>query len=256
MAKSRKTSLNRRGFLKGAAVGAAASATALVTTTPNVEAQNAAAAPAGQRGAATAAAPAPTQQQLARDAGNARPPATVRAVNRAGSDLMVQVLKDMGVEFAAANPESTFEGLQESVINYGNPRNVMPEWITALHEESSVTFAHGYGKSEGKPMVAVLHGTIGVQHAAMSIYQAYHGRVPILMIAGRDNPPLVAQHGAADIAGMVRSFTKWDAQPKTLAESLTVLQEAYRQAITPPRGPVLVVLDAELQKEEAHDLAV
>src|SRR5688572_18455339 len=105
-------------------------------------------------------------------------------------------------------------------------------------------------------MVAVLHGTIGVQHEAMSIYQAYHGRVPILMIAGRDNPPLVAQHGAADIAAMVRSFTKWDAHPKTLAESLTALQEAYRQAITPPMGPTLVVLDIELQKEEAGNLQV
>jgi thiamine pyrophosphate-dependent acetolactate synthase large subunit-like protein len=258
MARSRKTPLNRRGFLKGAAVGAAAGATALVTTIPATEAQapqGGAGTAATGRGGAVAVA-APTQDQLNRDAGNVRPPATARPVNRPGSDLMTQVLKDMGVEYAAANPGSTFEGLQESIINYGNPRNVMPEWITALHEESSVTFGHGYAKAEGKPMVAVLHGTIGVQHAAMSIYQAYHGRVPILIIVGRDNPPLVAQHGAADIAGMVRSFTKWDAQPATLAESLTTLQEAYRQAITPPMGPTIVVLDAELQKEEAGNLAV
>jgi thiamine pyrophosphate-dependent acetolactate synthase large subunit-like protein len=253
MAKSKKASVNRRGFLKGAAVSAAAGATAIMTPLPSIEAQDPAA--AGARGGATAP-PAPTQDQLARDAGNVRPPATVRAVNRPGSDLMTQVLKDMGVEFAAANPGSTFEGLQESIINYGNPRNVNPEWITALHEESSVTFGHGYAKAEGKPMVAVLHGTIGVQHAAMSIYQAYHGRVPILIIVGRDNPPLVAPHGAADIAGMVRSFTKWDAQPTSLAESLTVLQEAYRQAITPPMGPTVVVLDAEFQKEEAGTMAV
>src|SRR5688572_3104367 len=256
MAKTRKTSVNRRGFLKGAAAGAAAGATALVAKLPATELEAAQAAQGQGAGGQAPGAPAPTAEQLARDAGNVRPPATVRAVNRAGSDLMVQVLKDMGVEFAAANPGSTFEGLQESIINYGNPSNTMPEWITALHEESSVTFGHGYAKAEGKPMVAVLHGTIGVQHASMSIYQAYHGRVPILMIAGRDNPPLVAQHGAADIAAMVRSFTKWDAQPKTLAESLTTLQEAYRQAITPPMGPVLVVLDAELQKEEAGNLAV
>lgn len=254
MAKSRKTSVNRRGFLKGAAMGAAAGA-ALVTPIPITEAQAPAQSAPGA-GGQTTGAPAPTAEQVARDTGNVRPPATARAVNRAGSDLMVQVLKDMGVEFAAANPGSTFEGLQESVINYGNPRNTMPEWITALHEESAVTFGHGYAKAEGKPMVAVLHGTIGVQHASMSIYQAYHGRVPILMIGGRDNPPLVAPHGAADIAAMVRSFTKWDAQPTTLAESLTTLQEAYRQAITPPMGPVLVVLDAELQKEEAGNLAV
>ncbi len=90
------------------------------------------------------------------------------------------------MEFAAANPGSSFEGVQESVINYGNPPNVMPEWITALHEESAVTMAHGYAKAEGKPMLAVLHGTIGIQHAAMSIYQAYYDKVPVLMFAGND----------------------------------------------------------------------
>lgn len=50
---------------------------------------------------------------------------------------------------------------------------------------------------------------------------------------------------------MVRSYTKWDAQPKTLEESLTAIQRAYNEAITPPCAPTLVVLDIELQKEEA-----
>ena len=254
MAKTKKTSVNRRGFLKGAAAGAAAGATAMVTGLPVAEGQAPAQGGAGARGQTTGA-PAPTPEQITRDAGDARPPATVRAVNRPGSDLMIQVLRDMGVEYAAANPGSSFEGFQESCINYGTPPNVTPEWITALHEESSVTMAHGYAKATGKPMVAVLHGTIGIQHAAMSIYQAYHGRVPIVMIAGRDLP-FIAQHSAADMAGMVRSFTKWDALPKTLPESLTTLQEAYRQAITPPMGPTLVVLDIELQKEEAGNLVV
>src|SRR5438309_9890166 len=58
------------------------------------------------------------------------------------------------------------------------------------------------------------------------------------------------------MAAMVRSFTKWDAQPKTLEESLTALQHAYNEAITPPMGPTLVVLDTELQKEEARELKV
>jgi len=229
----------------------------MVAGLPVADAQVPAQGAAGARGGRgqTTSAPAPTPEQLARDTGNVQPPATVRAVNRPGSDLMVQVLKDLGIEYAAANPGSSFEGFQESCINYGTPPNIKPEWITALHEESAVTMAHGYGKATGKPMVAVLHGTIGIQHAAMSIYQAYHGRVPIVMIAGRDIP-FIAQHSAADMGGMVRSFTKWDALPKTLPESLTALQEAYRQAITPPMGPTLVVLDIELQKEEAGNLAV
>jgi len=245
-------SLNRRGFLKGAAAGAAAGAVSVVTpatVTPATPAET------QVGGNAAPVVPAPTQQQLARETGAVRPPANVRAVERPGSDLMVQVLKDMGLEYVAANPGSSFEGLQESFINYGNPPNKTPEFITALHEESAVTMAHGYGKAEGKPMIALLHGTIGVQHAAMSIYQAYHDRSPVLMIAGRDEG-FIAAHTAHDMAAMVRSYTKWDAQPKTLAESLTALQRAYNEAVTPPTGPTLVVLDTELQKEEARELKV
>src|SRR5205814_3482490 len=194
-------------------------------------------------------------RQIERDAGNARPPLSVRAITRPGSDLMVQVLKDMELEYVAGNPGSSFEGLQESFINYGNPPNRMPEFITALHEESAVTMAHGYGKAEGKPLVALQHGTIAIQHAAMSIYQAYYDKTPILLLAGRDEG-FIAAHTANDMAGMVRSFTKWDAQPKTLEESLTAIQRAYTEAITPPCGPTLVVVDIDLQKEEAKNLQV
>src|SRR5436190_2746159 len=250
-----KTAVNRRKFLKGAAT-AAAGAAAVATHIPASEAEAAQRAPgAAQEGGA----PAPTAAQIERDAGNVAAPAAARPVQRAvirpGSDLMVQVLKDLGIEYVALNPGSSFEGLQESVINYGNPPNRMPELITALHEESAVTMAHGYGKATGVPMAALLHGTIGVQHAAMSIYQAYYDRTPALLIAGRDLG-FIQAHSANDMAGMVRSFTKWDAQPKTVAETLTALQRAYDEAITPPMGPTLVVVDIELQKEEARDMKI
>jgi acetolactate synthase I/II/III large subunit len=251
MAKSNKGSVNRRGFLKGAAAGAAA----MVTSVEVSEAQRGGGRGQGAGAAgAPGAAPPPTSEQVNRDTGNVQPPAAgARAAVRPGSDLMTQVLKDLGVEYVAANPGSSFEGLQESLINYGNPPNRTPEFITALHEESAVTMAHGYGKAEGKPMCALLHGTIGVQHAAMSIYQAYYDRTPILMLAGRDEG-FIAAHTAHDMAGMVRSYTKWDAQPKTLEESLTAIQRAYNEAITPPCGPTLVILDTELQKEEAKTM--
>ena len=248
MAKSPKTSVGRRDFLKRAGTGAAA----LVTTVPLVEAQ--------VQGNATSAspaadAPAPTEAQLARDSGSVRPPAAVRTITRPGSDLMVQTVRDLGIEYVAANPGSSFEGLQESFINYGQPPNQTPEFITALHEESAVTMAHGYAKAEGKPMLALLHGTIGVQHAAMSIYQAYYDRVPVLMIAGND-PDFIAAHTARDMAGIVRSYTKWDAEPKTLDEALVAIQRAYNEAVTPPMGPTLLVMGSEIQKDNAPHATV
>jgi acetolactate synthase I/II/III large subunit len=252
MAKSQKTSVGRRGFLRNAAAGAAGAA-ALVTTPGLVKAQ----APRNATGTAPAAptVPAPTEAQVARETGNVRPPVTVRTITRPGSDLMVQTIRELGIEYVAANPGSSFEGLQESFINYGNPPNVMPEFITALHEESAVTMAHGYAKAEGKPMLALLHGTIGVQHGAMSIYQAYYDRVPVLMIAGND-PDFIAAHTAHDMAGMVRSYTKWDSEPKTIDEALVAIQRAYNEAITPPMGPTLVVLGSEIQKDNAPNAKV
>jgi acetolactate synthase I/II/III large subunit len=253
MPKSKKPerAIGRRGFLTGVATAAAGAAA--LTRIPGADAE------AAQRGESNAPAPPPSPAQVDRDAGSVRPPARAtageRAVVRPGSDLMVQVLKDLRIEYVALNPGSTFEGLQESIINYGLPPNTMPELITSLHEESAVTMAHGYAKATGKPMCALLHGTIGVQHAAMSIYQAYYDRTPVLLIAGRDLG-FIAAHSANDMAGMVRSFTKWDAQPKTLEESLTAIQRAYNEAITPPCGPTMVVIDIDLQKEEAHDLKV
>lgn len=240
--------VDRRGFITGAAAGAAALVTAVPGGGQNASGAAPAAPPAG------AVAP-PTPQQVERDAGNATPPAQVRAVQRPGSDLMVQVLKDLGIEYVAGNPGSSFEGFQESVANYGDPPNRMPEFITALHEETSVDMCHGYGKAEGKPMAAILHGTIGIQHASMAIYQTYSDETPALLLAGRD-VGFIGAHSADDMAGMVRSYTKWDALPTSLEGSLRAIQEGYRQAITPPRGPVLVVLDLELQKEEAGDLRV
>jgi len=252
VSKSKKFAVNRRGFLKGAAT-AAAGAAAIATHVPESDAQTP---PAGP-GRSNTPAPPPNAAQLERDAGAVRPPAggNARAAVRPGSDLMVQVLRDLGIEYVAANPGSSFEGIQESIINYGNPPNVMPEFITALHEESSVTMAHGYGKATGKPMCALLHGTIGIQHAAMSIYQAYYDKTPALLIAGRDLG-FIAAHSANDMAGMVRSYTKWDATPKTLEESLVAIQRAYTEAITPPCAPTMVVIDIDLQKEEAGTLKV
>lgn len=247
----------RRDFLKSAAAGAATGAAALVGGASTAHAQQTSP-PAEQSQVLAAnerapAAPAPSEAQLAREEGNVRPPGVVRGAMAPGSDLMVEVLRDLQVEYVSSNPGSSFEGLQESIINHGDPPNRMPEFITALHEMSAVDMAHGYAKATGKPMCALIHGVIGLQNAMMAIYQAYYDQAPVLLVAGRDDT-FIQTHTADDMASLVRSFTKWDAQPKTLEASFSALHEAYNRAMEPPCAPTLVVLDTELQKEEAPGL--
>jgi acetolactate synthase-1/2/3 large subunit len=241
----------RRGFLKGAATGTASMAVA-IPGLAEARTRLADEAPAGVR---SGSVPGPTPAQLARETEAVPPAASPEAVTRPGSDLMVETLRRLGVEYVASNPGSSFEGLQESIVNYGDKPNTMPEFITCLHEETAVDMSTGYAKAEGKPMCALVHGTLGLQHASMAIYQAYYGGVPMLILAGRDKG-FIQAHTADDMAGIVRGFTKWDAQPKTLPEALESLQEAYRQAITPPTGPVVVILDTEIQKQAAGALGI
>ena len=59
-------------------------------------------------------------------------------VSNPGSDFMVDVIKSLNFEYVAAVPGSSFRGFQESWVNYGGNK---PEWITCLHEDSSVGIA-------------------------------------------------------------------------------------------------------------------
>jgi len=237
MSKIKKSPVGRRGFLKGAAAGAAV----LATGPELAKAQEAQPARPNGRGAAAV----PSDAQVARENGNARPRAAARLIENPGSDHMVDVIKSLGVEYCAFNPGSSFEGLHESLINYG--KNTMPEIITCLHEESAVAMAHGYAKTEGKPMLALLHGTIGVQHAAMAIYNAYGDRTPIIMIAGVGDTAVPA-HTAVDLAVAVRDYVKWDHQPDKITGFAGALQRAYKLAMTPPMAPVLVVANSDHQE--------
>jgi acetolactate synthase I/II/III large subunit len=232
-----RPSVDRRGFLKRAA---AASAAALVA--PSAEAAPA----AGQR----AAVPATPIMSAAAEA---NPPGTeVLTADRTGSDFMVDVLKSLGFDYICANPGSSFRGLHESVINYGG--NTSPELITCCHEESSIAMAHGYAKVEGKPLGVLAHGTVGLQHASMAIYNAWCDRVPVYVMLGNQldatmrRPGVEWAHSVQDAAAMVRDYSKWDDTPISLPHFAESAVRAYKIALTPPMAPVVLVLDAEMQE--------
>ena len=185
MARSKKISVDRRGFLKGAAAGQPALPRRSRETRGRESARS-----------GGSSSPRDSESAAGRQADRvetAPPPphVDVYTTDRPGSDFMVDVIKSLGFEYVAANPGSSFRGLHESLINYGGNKN--PELLTCCHEESSVAMAHGYAKIEGKPMLIMAHGTVGLQHASMAIYNAYADRVPVYIllgnIAGRDLAP-------------------------------------------------------------------
>ena len=231
---------SRRSFLKQAVAGAGTAAAVGAASGADLVAQS---------GAASAPAVGAAAKR--------KPADELAVIERPGSDFMMDVIKTLDLTYVAANPGSSFRSLHESLVNYGG--NKKPELITCMHEESAVALAHGYAKAAGKPMGVFVHGTVGLQHAAMAVYNAWVDRVPIVMIGGngidanKRRPGTEWNHSVQDAASLVRDFVKWDDAPGSLQHFAESAVRAYKIATTPPMEPVLIMADIDLQEDAIHD---
>jgi acetolactate synthase-1/2/3 large subunit len=171
-----------------------------------------------------------------------------------GSDVVVDLMKTFDIEYAAFNPGATFRGIHDSIVNYGG--NYKPEVIFCHHEEISVALAHGYAKVKGKPMIAIVHNMVGLQHASMAIFNAYIDRVPIMVLGGtgpmntkRRRPRIDWIHTALVQGNQVRDYVKWDDQPYSLADVPDSFIRGYRIGTTEPMAPVYINYDADIQED-------
>ena len=229
----------RRDFMKSAAVAGAALATPAGVAGAEPTARSRTAARVG-------AVPIVTQRA------ETTPPssAPVLTQDTSGSAFMIDVMKSLDIPYVFANAAATFRGLQESVINYGGNSN--PEFITCVHEEQSAAMAHGYFKVEGKPAAIMAHSVVGLQHASMAIYNAFVDRVPIYVMLGNIMDVRMRittdqwYHSVQDPAVMVRDYIKWDDEPVSLQHFAESAVRAYQIAMTPPIGPVVLTVDAEM----------
>jgi len=240
--------LDRRRFLAAAAVsgatGAAKPAMAAAEASPTVQRRVPSALPPNERVAAAET-----------DIPDIAPYSTEH--RRPGSDFMVDVIKTLDIKYLPANPASSYRALHESLIDYG--KNTMPEFLTCTHEEVGVGIAHGYYKIANKPLMTTCHGTVGLMHATMNIYNAFCDHAPVIVIAGNDldaayRPPGVPTiHSAQDINAIVRDYTKWDDTPVSAQAFAQSFVRAYQIASTPPCAPVVISLDDGLAQEPIRD---
>jgi thiamine pyrophosphate-dependent acetolactate synthase large subunit-like protein len=172
-----------------------------------------------------------------------------------GSDAVAAVVRDLGFEYVAVVPGSSFRGLHDSFVNYLNDEH--PKMLVCLHEEHTVAICHGYAKVTGKPMAAAIHSNVGLMHATMAFYDAWCDRVPIVVLgatgpidAEKRRPWIDWIHTARDQSAMIRPFIKWDDTPGSVKAAMDSVVRAYQLACTAPMGPTYIVLDVELQEQQ------
>src|SRR5687768_16799905 len=171
-----------------------------------------------------------------------------------GSDLVAAVVRSLDIPYIALVPGSSYRGLHDSIVNYLGNR--APQMVLAIHEETTVAIAHGYGKVTDQMMAAAVHANIGLLRAPMAIYNAWCDRAPLLLLgatgpwdATKRRPWIDWIHTSSDQGGLIRNFTKWDNQPGSPAAAMEALLRAAQIARTAPRGPVYVNLEVGMQEE-------
>ncbi len=169
------------------------------------------------------------------------------------SDVIVDLLRQYDFPYVPLNPGSSFRGLHDSMVNYGQDD---PQMLLCPHENIAIQIAHGYAKATGEPLVAIVHNLVGLLHACMAVYYAYIDRVPVFIVGAtgpldtaRRRPRTDWIHTAKVQGNAVRDYTKWDDQPHTIDDVPDSFARAYSAMMSEPQGPVYTCYDATILEE-------
>ena len=175
-----------------------------------------------------------------------------------GSDVVIAALDRLGITEIAFNPGASYRGLHESMVHLDRHRAVL-----CLSEGVAVAAAHGYAKAAGRPMAVFLHNLVGLQSAAMALFNAWVDQAPVLALGGagpsdrtRRRPWIDWIHTANPQAAPARDTIEWDDAPTSLPAVVESLARAHRLATTAPWGPTYVAVDALLQEDLAPAISL
>lgn len=175
-------------------------------------------------------------------------------IKKYGSDYIIDVLIQHGIEYVACNPGSTFRGLHDSLVNY--PSNKKPTLVLCCHEEIAVAVAHGYAKASGKYMAVFIHSNVGLQHASMAIFNAWCDRVPMLILGGIGPMDSLARrpwidwiHTSNYHPNIINDYVKWHDQPQSLGATMNAIYRACRLTSMEPKAPVYLGIDVAIQEK-------
>src|SRR6266851_3832448 len=182
-----------------------------------------------------------------------------KTITGTGGMLLLQTLKDAGVEYLFTNPGSAETGLFAAIAEDDEQRLVVGK-----HEGLVAAMADGYHRVSGKVGVVIAHVMGGSYQLAGQLFNAQVAGSSLLVIAGDWASELQDYRGLAPFPGLsqaesMRPITKearcaYQVHTNPKAISVATIR-ALREATTPPTGPVYLSISAELLHTEGLEAA-
>ena len=182
-----------------------------------------------------------------------------------GHELILQSLAVNGVKkiFFCGGTDNFY--LMESVAKFKELGRPCPDLVTVMHESDAVYMNMGYFQWSTRPQVTMLHVDSGTINAGAAWPEAWHANAGIVVMAGRTpwttknelpgarSNPIHWQQETYDQSSIIRQYTKWDYEVKTVENASLIIQSAFRIAATEPCGPVYITIPREIMAARIKD---
>ena len=161
-----------------------------------------------------------------------------------GARMVVQALKDQGVEVIFGYPGGAVLPIYDEIFQQNDIRHIL-----VRHEQGALHAAEGYARSTGKPGVVLVTSGPGATNAVTGLVDALMDSIPLVVLTGQVPTFMIGTDGfqEADTVGITRPCTKHNWLVKDTAKLSEVIHQAFHVATHGRPGPVLVDIPKDVQ---------
>ncbi|WP_031435722.1 acetolactate synthase 3 large subunit [Methylomarinum vadi] len=154
-----------------------------------------------------------------------------------GGEIVVQCLKDEGVEYIFGYPGGAVLHLYDALFHQENIKHIL-----VRHEQAAAHAADAYARATGKPGVVLVTSGPGATNAVTGIATAYMDSIPMVIISGQVPSPVIGSDAfqEVDTVGITRPCVKHNFLVKDVTQLAETIKKAFYVATTGRPGPVLV----------------
>jgi acetolactate synthase-1/2/3 large subunit len=164
-------------------------------------------------------------------------------VELSGGEIVVQCLKDEGVEHIFGYPGGAVLHIYDAIFKQDDVKHIL-----VRHEQAAAHAADGYARSTGKPGVVLVTSGPGATNAVTGIATAYMDSIPMVVLTGQVPTPVIGSDAfqEVDTVGITRPCVKHNFLVKRVEDLATTIKKAFYIAITGRPGPVVVDIPKDI----------
>ena len=160
-----------------------------------------------------------------------------------GGHILVQCLKDEGVEFIFGYPGGSVLHIYDAIFHQDDVKHIL-----VRHEQAATHSADAYARATGKPGVVLVTSGPGATNAVTGIATAYMDSIPMIILSGQVPSPVIGSDAfqEVDTVGITRPCVKHNFLVKDVRDLAETIKKAFYVATTGRPGPVLVDIPKDM----------